>query len=576
MILGYRERIGDEISTPFRLTNTMHILAISGLHVGFFFLVVNTLFKLLRIPERVASLIALPLIALYAALTGAAVPVIRASVMFMSFLAAPFLNRQRDALNSLGTAALIILAINPLQLSDIGFQLSFGAVLAILLFSSPIAGCLHRVWPCCALQGQLDVSQWEKLRWRAGRTAIAFCATSTAAWIGLAPLIAHVFHLISLLSLLGNMVVIPAGFAVVCLGFAGAIGSLFSTGLAWCANRLNCFVVWLMLAGVRCVARIPWSWRGVAESGASSVLLHYTVIACAASALIGRWRAGGRLTLLCLAGGLLLLPVAFARDESRLQIVFLDVGQGDATYVEFPGGANMLIDGGPATAPPAGASVVWPFLQSRGRCDVDAVVLTHPHDDHVSGLFKVLSECSVDRLVVADWGDPPAPYRKLLELAREKGVRICRVRRGDVFAWGDGLRVTVLNPGRTLHRGTASDFNNNSIALRIEYGQVRILIAADMEAEAEADLCRSGLRLAADALRVGHHGGAASSTAEFVRRVSPRWAVVSAGENNRFDHPSPKALARLRGAGCRLFRTDLHGSVMLSTDGTTADVTPFP
>ena len=567
MILGYRGGVGDEVSAPFRNTNTLHILAISGLHVGFMYLMIKVILKVLIVPPRFTALIAISLIAAYAAVTGLHVPVVRASLMFVCFLAAPLFGRRTDSVNSLGVAACILLAINPLQLFDPGFQLSFVAVLSILLLAEPIAGLFLRVWPCAPLAGQLLISRGERIQWHIGRKLILLFSTSIAAWAGLAPLIAKTFHVVSPLGLIANLVVIPSGLAIVCLGFSGAMASLVFPPLATLFNNLNCLVVYLMRRAVMAIGSIPYGWFYAAAPTPLQFASYYGLLAICGLVIVKRGPVKVKPLVLLAAAVIVILPFAFSPEKPLLTVTFLDVGEGDATYIELPAGENLLIDGGPQRGFPAGRMVISPFLKSRGRARVDTVLLTHPHLDHISGLFTVLEEFSVERVVLAGWGDSSKVYRQFLELARKKGIPVYMVGRGDSLAVGAGLKFTVINPGPSLHCGTRSDLNNNSVALLLEYGSVRILLCADMEREAEEDLCSGGLPSGIDILRTGHHGSATSSTYEFLRRVSPRWAIISAGANNRFGHPSPEALVRLRELGIKILRTDLHGAITLTTDG---------
>ncbi|MCX6357747.1 MAG: ComEC/Rec2 family competence protein [Candidatus Aureabacteria bacterium] len=532
MLLGYRERMDGELLGPFQRTNTMHILAISGLHVGFFYLALSRCLRLLRVPERTSALIAAPILACYAAVTGAAIPVLRATVMCLAFLAAPCVGRSGNSLNALGLAALILLAANPLQLFDTGFQLSFGAVIAISLGAGRIAACVHRVWPCAPLPGQLLVTRGELIRWWIARQAVALCAASIAAWLGLAVCIARAFHIITLLGLAGNMVVIPSGFAIVCLGCMAACAGFFCPAAAVVFNWINWAIAWLMLRSVRMCALIPWA-----------ALVVPAILCCA------------------------VLPSAFAPDRACLRVTCMDVDQGDAVLCEFPGGENLLVDCGPGGGADAGARVVGPLLESRGMAAIDGLLLTHPHDDHIGGVAAVVAKSRVKRLVLARGACGAPSYLKLLAGARARGATVHMAGRGDVIMCGMGARITVLNPPAAPHRGTRSDENNNSIALMVEYGGVRLLLAGDMEGEAEEELCGSGMDLHADILKVGHHGGGASCTREFLDRVAPRWAVVSVGARNRFGHPAAGTVARLRERGVAIFRTDLHGAVTIVTDG---------
>jgi competence protein ComEC len=567
MILGYRENIGEDVTKTFRSTNTLHILAISGLHVGFVYLLMHALLKVILFPRRFHSLIAIPVIAVYAAMTGARPPVVRASVMFVILLIAPLLGRRRDMVNSLGIAAMAILVVNPLQLYETGFQLSFIAVLSILCISGPIEGIFFNIFPCKPFAGQLHSTSLQKLRWWIGKKGIVLLSTSLAAWIGLAPVIARSFNVFTPLGIAGNLVVIPAGFAIVCLGFLAMACSFFCPALTLALNCLNWLIATFMLLCLRGIAKIPYACLHVATPSALQLGSCYGLI-FVVSLLFLKGGVKKVKSLMALTAAILfVLPFAFSHQKPVLKIYFLDVWEGDATYLEFPGGENLLIDGGPEEGFPAGKMVLSPFLRSRGRGSLDTVLLTHPHLDHISGLFTVLEEASIERMVVAGWHDSSMTYRRLLQLAGKKGIPVYVVKRGDYLARGDALEISVLNPGRYLHRQTRSDLNNNSVALLVRYGNVRILICADMEREAEEELCRSGMCVDADVLRTGHHGGVTSSNKEFLRRVSPRWAIISAGRNNRFGHPAADVLVRLREEGIKVFRTDVHGAIMLTTDG---------
>ncbi len=575
MILGYRENITEDITKSFRSTNTLHILAISGLHVGFVYLIINALLKAMLLPHRVQAMIAIPVIACYAILTGARTPVVRASIMFISFLMAPLFGRQRDILNSLGIAALIILIVNPLQLFNAGFQLSFVAVLSILILANPIKELFLSIWPCAPLPGQLLVSRWERFRWSFESKLILLVSASIAAWLGLTPIIARTFHVFTPLGIVGNVVVIPAGLAIICLGFLAITASFILSGLAIVINWLNWLVVSLMLWFINILASIPGACFNIATLTPLQIASYYGLVAIGYLAFLNRGFRTVRPILLVTAAILFVMPFAFLPQEPVLKIFFLDVWEGDATYMELPDGKNLLIDGGPEMGFPAGRMVLKPFLQSRGRSKLNTVLLTHPHLDHMSGLFTILEGFSVGKVVLARCGDSSNTYKEFLEMVRQKKIPICSVARGDCLVQGEGLETTVLNPGPNLHNGTRSDINNNSVALLLTYGKTRIIICADMEREAEEELCQSGLPLKADILRVGHHGSATSSTTNFLERVSPEWAIISAGTNNRFGHPAPEAIVRLREKGIKLLRTDVHGAVIVSTNGKEIDIETF-
>jgi competence protein ComEC len=283
-------------------------------------------------------------------------------------------------------------------------------------------------------------------------------------------------------------------------------------------------------------------------------------------------------SLLCL-----MVPLSSCRPVPKtLRVTFLDVGQGDCTVIESPSGQVAVIDGGgyPASDERLGADpgsrVLVPFLRFRGISRVDALIATHPDEDHAQGLIAPLKRLGARLALDTDSPAPPesAAARLRAELARRK-VPVHLPRRGDALDLGAGVRLEVLHPDTARLRGTRSDDNNNALIFRLTYKKARVLLMADAEEEAERALLSSGQELVADILKVGHHGSRGSTSPTFLQRVKPSAAIVSCGRDNRFGHPHNETLARLAAQGIRLFRTDLQGAITLESDGERIALTPF-
>jgi competence protein ComEC len=260
------------------------------------------------------------------------------------------------------------------------------------------------------------------------------------------------------------------------------------------------------------------------------------------------------------------------RPVGVLRVMAIDVGQGDSTLIDLPDGGLMLVDGGGFEHSPVdpGRSVILPLLRARRRHRIDIAVLTHPHPDHVMGLATALKAVEVGQFWDTGQGEVegagPA-YRRLLSELRRRSVPILRpaelCRTSSEHA---GARISVLGPCPRFLPGV--DQNNNSLVLRIEFGQRAVLLVGDAEAAEEARLLRAhGPRLRADLLKVGHHGSDSSSSTQFLRAVRPELASISCGVRNRFGHPHPAALARLVRAGALPVRLDRAGSLLWRTDG---------
>jgi competence protein ComEC len=248
------------------------------------------------------------------------------------------------------------------------------------------------------------------------------------------------------------------------------------------------------------------------------------------------------------------------------------VGQGDSAVIESPTGKVIVIDGGGIPGMDArmgedpGNRVVVPYLRSRGISAVDLLVPTHPDDDHVQGLISVVEQMPVRSVLDGKLSAEGGAYARLSAAIAQRNIPVQTARRGQRVDIGGGAYLEVLHP--TARRiGGEHPTNNDSIVLRLIYGKSRILFTGDAEEEAEANLIASGQNLAADVLKVGHHGSRWSTTALLLASVRPSVAVVSAGRDNFYNHPHPEVLSRLQRRNIRLFRTDTQGAIRLETDG---------
>jgi competence protein ComEC len=364
------------------------------------------------------------------------------------------------------------------------------------------------------------------------------------------------------------------------LGAGSEVDSSDGHAVAW--------VAWLFLAYtikvVELTARVPLASIDLGGFGAGAVWLYYGLFGVAATAVHVRRsqlrEIGERLTrhlsTKLLLGGLTALVclawvAAFQMPDGRLHVHFLDVGQGDAIFIQCPNGQQILVDGGPEP------SVLLSSLGERMPFwdhSLDLVVLTHPEADHVGGLVDVLDRYDVG--LVLDSGQECASatcetWRALIE---DQAIPCRRARAGMQIVLGEDLLLDVLHPPAELMTGTSSDLNNNSVVLRVTYGRFSVLLAGDVMWEAEETLLASGQPLESLVLKVPHHGGDTSLTAPFLEAINPQLAIISVGAENRFGHPSADTLDKL--GIIPTYRTDEAGSLELVTDGTVYSVRTHP
>jgi competence protein ComEC len=578
LVLGEND-LAPEEDKAFKLSGLAHILAVSGTHLVFAVVaVVQALrFVLVRIERlaarydvaRAAAALGAVLALAYADYAGGSGSAWRAAWMLCAAFGARAFGRQTTGVRVLGVSLLVGAVLHPLAAFDLSLLLSAAATTGLLTLGRPWA------------------RRWRRLHSRALRYVALSVVATTSSMLPCAPLLALLSGRLTVAGVFANVIAMPFGELIalpLCLAHAllGALPAL-ERGVALVASGALLVVKKVALASAATQALafnvpVPGGWHlcvgGVAVVGAW--------------AAVGRIGPGGwRAARVSWAGAALLglglvewAQVRVHRPVGVLRVMAVDVGQGDATLIDLPDGSLLLVDGGGLEHSPVdpGRSVILPLLRARRRDRIDIAVLTHPHPDHVMGLATALEAVEVGQFWDTGQGEAegagPAYHRLLSELRRRavpivRPAELCKTRSEHA-----GARISVLGPCPTFVRGV--DQNNNSLVLRIEYGQRAVLLVGDAEAAEEARLLRAhGPGLRADLLKVGHHGSDSSSTTQFLRAVRPELASISCGVRNRFGHPHPAALARLVRAGALPVRLDRAGSVLWRTDAQRASARAF-
>lgn len=555
LFFGEKKDLGDGIKTLFLKTGTFHILAVSGFNIGFLIVTVFFFLKLLRVPKNARLLIALAIAWIYCFIVGWQAPVVRATSMATVLILGSLLGRKTDIYNSIGLAAILILAIQPIELFAVGFQLSFAAVLGMVAFSGQF---IQKPDP--AARRQMD---WmEKTRFYLTELFwVSFVATMTTL-----PITVQNFYMVSPVSLLANLVVVPLSFAIFVAGvvyfFTFGWSGPFLSAVPWIVRPLMNF----FMQSLRWMESLPWSSVTVGKlSPALWVVFTAGIFYFLWDPKIqNRWSRFFILSLFC--ANVFLLQGAVRNSETSLKVTFLDVGQGDSVYMRFPDGRNLLLDAGKGRDPDAGRWVVSPFLKSQGVSSLDLVAFSHPQEDHIGGMETVLEEFQVKNVLDPGRAYSSAVYRRIQKKIRQEKSVFLHPSAGDHLSGLRDCSVDFLHPQKELP--PEKNINNDSLVFKVSHGKSRILLTGDIQSPAMNKILTANADLEADLLKVPHHGARMEAAGmEFVRRARPRFSVISVGERNPFKHPRSETLSILEGIeGNRILRTDREGAISFVSD----------
>lgn len=606
-LLGNRYNLSQSASERFREGGTFHVLVISGLHISFIgglvFLVIS------RVTKRRLLQFVLPAVIVwsYSIAVGAEASVVRAALMFTFAGLAPIVFRKSNSLNALGAAALVLLVHSPKEIFDPGFQLTFLSVLAIVVIAWPLLLKFAAIgsWypsratpypPICSreLKTLCELLFWSEQKWqqqlaRSTHTYRLFKArpaasleryhvqhclrylfgavlVSASVQLVLLPLMIVYFHRLSLASLLLNIVVSVLLAVLVAVALVALLLAQISVGAP--VIKLADAITWLMVHSVDPFSGLNFRLPEYSGSTAWVYAVYYVPLLLLVLALAKenhRFVLPATMLQLLLIALLILHPLSSARADARLRVDFLDVGQGDSALVTMPDGTTILVDGGgniyEATRR-IGETVVSEYLWWRGLDEIDYVVVTHADADHIDGLNDVLRNFSVRNALIARAPVNDPEFSKFSETLKQTNTRAELLQAGDVVHFG-AVEMSVLWPPA----GGETSTNNDSLVLRLKFGERVILLTGDIEKQAEKSLLESGPNLRADVVKVPHHGSKTSSIEDFVRASLPQFAIVSVGRHSMFGHPHKEVVQRWESHGATVLTTGECGTITISTDG---------
>lgn len=526
LVLGGYDGLNDVTEEAFSETGLTHILSVSGTHMA---IIAGALSAMVARKHR--RYIVIPLF-FYALLCGGAAAVWRSFLMSAIVLFGNNRYYKAQSDNILCFSGIMMLSYNPFWLTEPGFQLSFAATAGLVYFYPVIKNLLNKY---------------------VGNFLADGLAVTIAAQIFALPLLVYHFHYVSVLSFIANILFVPILEIILIIGLAGV---LLPYEIGEYVLRFAGFLTEVNILFITALSSFKWCNLVVSQYSVMGSVLYYVFV----GVMFGNKITAQRKKQICIAVMIFAaigLVWQKCLTKQSFTVHFMDVGQGDAALVQTPAGSNILIDcGGLSGDFDTGTRIVVPYLRYLGIDAVDLLALSHGHHDHAGGAAGVARLMEV-RNVLLPYGDASEDLHKLLREVRKNNKFYAQT--GSIYRIND-CRIEII------HAGASSDGNESSVIMRIDTDLGSALFTGD--ADETMELMAASEDIAADVLKVSHHGSRYSSTDAFVRSVKPQYAVISVGRNNRYGHPAPESIACLQEIGATVLRTDLLGAVKVTFDET--------
>ena len=574
MLFREKRELSGDIKELYQAAGISHVLVISGLHISLLALAVAGILRRLGFPMPVWVILSVGVLAGYGILIGQPTTAVRALLMFFVLQGARLLGRSYDLLSALAFAGILMLLDNPDLILDGGCRLSFCAVIGVGWYVSE----KNKIFR--------SIGEKEKRKTRGkggkGSSAGAILENIRAGWylwLFTLPVMLDTFYQVSVVGILWNLVAIPLLPVIIASGGLGVVLAGWNIFLGSLAGSPAYGMLQLYQEIGNISEKLPVGMWTPGQPSKPVIAGYYLVIfllVLVEKQLIKRekrWKIRKIFPGMELCSMLLLLLLMAHPWQQREKITFLDVGQGDASLLQS-GGQTLLLDGGSTSQKNVGTYVILPYIKQQGISCLEAVVLTHTDQDHINGVTEVLEEgkkgwLTVKNLMYPYWMEGTEQGKQLKKLAEEAGASCRKIRAGDRLTIGKAEAV-VLYP---KEQEKIAEPNAGSLVLFWKWEGVRAMFTGDLPEEKERELLQN--LPACEILQVGHHGSATSTCREFLEQVQPSLAVISCAMKNRYGHPSPDTVDRLKKTGCEIRYTMKSGAITIRKRGREILVTEY-
>ncbi len=541
ILLGDKDKLSEDIQESFKTSNLSHMLAVSGAHVSYIILGLTYVLQNSIIGKKNGKIVCIIFLLAFMAITNFTPSVTRACIMAILTLFSSIIYRKSDVYTNISVAALITLIFNPYSLLDLGFQLSYGGTIGIIIFIKRI--------------------QEKKSNSKVINYIKQMALVSIYANIIIIPIMMYHFNTVSFTFIISNIMASPILGIIVITGFLFIIASITVKPLTRLIAIFIKPILSILIKISQICSKLPFSNILVVTPYMFNVISYYAIILyCIKSKKNNKCKI-----IICLLIVLILINFIIYIFPQKLRIFFIDVGQGDSTLIITPDKKTVLIDGGGSDSFDVGKKVLLPYLLDRRILKIDYVLISHFDTDHCGGILTIMEKVKVKNIIISEQAEHSENYERFKKLMIHKKIRLIEVKKGDKIKIGRYSEFKILFPTSRLL--SENPLNNNSIVAQFNYNNFKMLFTGDIEKLAEQQILKAEkAEIRADILKVAHHGSKTSSIPEFIKAVKPKIALIGVGKNNTFGHPNQQTIKNLENIKCRIYRTDLQGEIIIKID----------
>lgn len=563
ILLGDKSSIEEDVRQNFADSSLSHILAVSGTHISYVVICISVLFKKLKLNKNIRKVLTSLVLFMYLYLVDFSVSATRAVIMSNIVILQMLFYRKQDTITTIAFSSIIILINNPYDILNIGFLLSYGGTIGIILFVNKIS-----------IESKEDFFQ----RFKSYLKDI--CIVTISAQTIIMPIIIYYFNTISFTFIISNIIASLIIGPIIMIGLVIIAISFFKIQIISLIIRFYNILIVILVKTADIISKIPISKIYLKTPTTLEIIFYYSVVFLIALLIyikksnrkfikktiqidiynLKNFFINNRNKVLIFISIVSLISITSIKIPKELKINFIDVGQGDSCLITTPQNKKVIVDSGGSESYDVGKNVLLPYLLDKRITKIDYIMISHFDTDHCKGFEYVLENIKVKNVIISKQSETSENFKQIMKIIRKKRINLIIVQKGTKIKIDNFTTVDILSP---QSENIADNMNDNSIVAKFEAYNFSILFTGDASEKIEKELIKEKINLKSDILKVSHHGSKTGTSEEFLKSVKPKIALIGVGENNKFGHPTKDVIKRLTENKIKIYRTDTDGEIRI-------------